>query len=112
MRLITILFLTVLMVVGCKSKQELVNATEDTTLDSKSTKSDRRQNRGERRVPPTVEEVFQMDSNNDGKLSATEVANSPLSRNFTTIDSNNDGFITIEEFNNAPKPSRKKGPKN
>ena len=53
--------------------------------------------------PPSIDEVFKMDTNNDGKLSKTEVSG-PLLTDFDKIDSNKDGFITRDEFKNAPKP--------
>lgn len=47
--------------------------------------------------------VSNMDSNNDGKLSKSEIQG-PLKNDFSKVDSNEDGYITEEEFNNAPAP--------
>jgi len=65
------------------------------------------QNREERRVPPTFEELIEkMDTNEDGKLSKAEIKG-PLKKNFDKIDTDEDGFITEEEFKKAPKPKRR-----
>ncbi|AFC25999.1 EF-hand domain-containing protein [Saprospira grandis] len=64
--------------------------------------------RGERKAPPTTEEVFeQMDADQDGLLAESEVKG-PLKKDFATIDANQDGFISPEELENAPKPEKKK----
>lgn len=54
--------------------------------------------------PPTIDELFSMDENNDGKLSKSEVSG-PLLNDFSKIDTNEDGFITREELEKAPKPN-------
>jgi len=55
---------------------------------------------------PTVEQLIsEMDTNNDGKLSETEVKG-PLKDDFSKIDINADGFLSKEELENAPKPER------
>lgn len=57
--------------------------------------------------PPTFSELIkELDENEDGKLSKTELKG-PLKENFTEIDTDEDGFITEEEFKNAPKPRRR-----
>ncbi|MGB5819911.1 MAG: EF-hand domain-containing protein [Saonia sp.] len=67
------------------------------------------QNRQERKEPPTFEELIeQMDANEDGKLSKSEIKGR-LKKDFEKIDADEDGFITAEEFEKAPKPER--GPK-
>lgn len=53
---------------------------------------------------PSIEEVFKMDTNGDGKLSKSEVKGRLLT-DFDKFDTNGDGFITREEFQNAPKPN-------
>lgn len=88
---------------GCKSQQTQIDDTASTVEKKSTDRTDR--NRGDRKAPPTVDEVFQMDTNNDGKLAKTELEG-PLARRFDTIDTNSDGFITREEFENAPKPKR------
>ncbi|GAA5222010.1 EF-hand domain-containing protein [Membranihabitans marinus] len=65
--------------------------------------------RGNRQGPPSVEDIFKMDSNEDGKLSKEEVEG-PLLEKFSTIDTNNDGYISKEELQNAPRPERRQGP--
>ena len=67
-------------------------------------------NRGERKGPPTFEELLsKMDKNEDGKLSKEEVKG-PLQRHFDQIDTNEDGLLTEEEFEKAPKPERRERP--
>lgn len=56
--------------------------------------------------PPSVEQIFkEMDANEDGKLSQTEVKG-PLKKHFSKIDANEDGFLTQEEVENG-KPKGK-----
>ena len=65
------------------------------------------QNRQERQKPPTFEELIEeMDSNEDGKLSADEIKGR-LKKDFAKIDTDEDGFITAEEFEKAPRPKRR-----
>jgi len=85
---------------GCKSQQ---NQIDDSVEQKSAERGDR--NRGDRKGPPSIGEVFKMDANNDAKLSKAEVEG-PLARRFDVIDINSDGFITREEFENAPKPKR------
>ena len=55
--------------------------------------------------PPSTDALFaQMDSDKDGKLSASEVKG-PLANDFSKIDTNSDGFITKAELEKAPKPT-------
>lgn len=49
----------------------------------------------------------EMDANNDGKLSKTEVKG-PLASDFSKIDADSDGFITKEEIGNAAKHNRQR----
>lgn len=53
-------------------------------------------------------DIFQMDTNNDGMLSKSEVKG-PILNDFDKIDTNGDGFISKEEFEKAPKPERGSG---
>ncbi|MGB5418241.1 DUF1566 domain-containing protein [Algibacter sp.] len=56
------------------------------------------------RERPSITEMFtEMDSNDDGRLSKTEVKG-PLQNDFSKIDTNNDGFIVEGELKNAPEP--------
>ncbi|NNE77366.1 MAG: EF-hand domain-containing protein [Pricia sp.] len=62
---------------------------------------------GQRKEPPTVDEIFeQMDKDEDGKLSEKEV-NGPLKDNFSKIDTDEDGFLSAEEIEKAPRPKRR-----
>ena len=62
---------------------------------------------------PNIDQLFeQMDANNDGKLSITEVKG-PLKEDFSIIDSNDDGYISKEELEdkakkNKPRPQGKR----
>lgn len=63
---------------------------------------------GPKGPPPSPEKLIeQMDSNKDGKLSATEVKG-PLKDNFEKFDANKDGFLTKEELENAPREKQKR----
>jgi hypothetical protein len=53
--------------------------------------------------PQFSELLSKMDTNKDGKLSASEVQGL-LKNNFSKIDTNKDGFITEAEFKNSPPP--------
>jgi Ca2+-binding EF-hand superfamily protein len=66
---------------------------------------------GERREPPKFSELLEkMDTDEDGKLSESEVKG-PLKENFAKVDIDEDGFITQEEFKKAPKPKREGSPR-
>ncbi len=54
--------------------------------------------------------LSEMDANNDGKLSKSEVKG-PLLNDFSKIDTNGDGFISKEELSNAPKPQQGRPPR-
>lgn len=60
----------------------------------------------ERKGRPTMTQLFKrMDSNNDGKISKTEIRGS-LASQFSKMDSNNDGFLVESEFKDMPRPNR------
>lgn len=66
-----------------------------------------RQGQGQRGERPDFAELLtKMDSNQDGKLSKTEVKGR-LQQNFAQIDSNQDGYLSAEEFAQAPPPPRR-----
>ena len=98
MKKIILASIITLTVIGC-SAQNTNSDRED----------DRRPPRGERGGPPSVEEIFKMDANKDGKLAKSEIKG-PLRRDFEKVDTNKDGFITKTELKNAPKPERGQGP--
>lgn len=67
------------------------------------------QQNGQRKEPPTVDEIFeQMDKDEDGKLSEKEVKG-PIKDDFAKIDTDEDGFLSKEEVKKAPKPERGQG---
>lgn len=62
----------------------------------------------EQKTPPTFSELLkEMDKDDDGLLSKTEVKG-PLKKGFSEIDTDEDGFISEEELKKAPKPKRRK----
>lgn len=87
-----VLLLFVFAISACKSQQ--------TTAEKAA--------RQARSGPPSIDEIFKMDTNQDGYLSINEVKG-PLKNDFTKVDLNKDGLISREEFEAAPKPDRKKG---
>ena len=90
-------FMLVVSFAACKST---TTATPTSTASKASTGN---QKKGQR---PNMEERFvEMDVNNDGKLSESEVKG-PIKDNFSTIDTDKDGFLSKEELKNAPKPER------
>ena len=99
LQLISII-LIVFLVMGCNT-QKTTNNTEQ-----------RSPGQRERTGRPSVEEIFSMDANQDGKLAKSELEG-PLLRDFSQIDSDGDGFITRTELENAPQPQRgQRPPKN
>jgi Ca2+-binding EF-hand superfamily protein len=65
------------------------------------------QNRTDRPNRPSFEQLLKnMDSNEDGKLSKSELKG-PLNNQFEKADTDEDGFVTKEEFENFPRPKRK-----
>ena len=78
-----------------------------TATDTVQTKSAQVQDQKGQR--PSIDDIFKMDTNNDGLLSKKEV-NGPLEREFDNIDTNGDGYISKEELTNAPKPERGQRP--
>ncbi len=102
---------------SCKSKESVNNNANEPQMESRSADQGSKGKRGERptrggdrKGPPSIDEVFKMDVNGDNRLSPSEVSESPMARHFTEIDSNNDGFISKEEFQNAPRPQRGQRP--
>ncbi len=91
---IGITMLAIVLIASCKSSE-----TENKKGDSQ------RQQGGQ---PSITQLLEQMDANNDGKLSESEVKG-PLKNDFSKIDTNDDGYITKEELEKAPKPERQVG---
>lgn len=93
MKNLMIVLCVMLLAIGCSSQKTSTDTNE------------RRPPQGERREPPSIDELFKMDVNQDSKLSKSEVEG-PIQRDFAKIDSDGDGFITRTELENAPKPQR------
>ena len=97
---ICLLFLT-----ACSSQNK---SSDTTSTEPKTEKKQGQRPQGQKGERPTFAKLLkEMDENNDGKLSKTEVKG-PLQKNFTKIDENNDGFISADEFKNSPPPPRKR----
>ena len=101
MKNVIIVLVVLIMASACGSRNNAATTTE--TQPARSEKP-------ARGGQPSIEEIFRMDTNNDGKLSQTEVAG-PLQRDFARIDANGDGFITRTELENAPRPQRGERPR-
>ena len=101
-----------LTIVSCKSKDKAIDTTNSRTQTQQQT--DRRTGQqGDRRGgggAPSVDRVFQQDTNGDGLLSKAEVKGRMAER-FDKIDTNGDGFISKQEFTDAPRPQRGQRPK-
>lgn len=67
------------------------------------------QNGSAQKGPPSVDEIFKMDTNQDGQLSKSEVKG-PLLNDFDKIDTDGNGFISRTELENAPKPQQGQRP--
>lgn len=90
---ILLILFTFTVLISCKSNQQ---------------KKDRQQPNGQR--PSSTEIISEMDSNQDGKLSKSEVKG-PIADGFATIDSNNDNFLTLEELQKAEKKQENRPPR-
>lgn len=78
--------------------------TQKTATDTTATKA-----RTERGGRPSIDQIFELDTNQDGKLAKSEVKG-PLLRDFATIDTDSDGFLSRKEVENAPQPQRGQRP--
>lgn len=111
MRILILLFAAALVTTSCKTNQNNTTQTANSTTKTKTKAGDRpTRGGGDKKGPPSIDEVFKMDANNDGMLSKTEVTGR-LAEQFDVIDVDNDGLITRTEFENAPKPQRGQRPK-
>lgn len=88
----------ILVTISCSTQNKTVTYDEN----SATTKS---QQQGQRDGERGNRDVFEMDTNNDGLLSKSEVKG-PIVNDFDKIDTNGDGFISKIEFEAAPKPER------
>ena len=96
MKILITAALAIVLFIGCKSNKEAIVQEQNVV--------EKRDNR-KGQEPPSIDEIYKLDSNNDGLLSKSEVKG-PLERDFDKIDSNGDGFITREELEKAPKPEK------
>jgi len=96
---------------ACNSQKQSTATPQDQSTNARPEKASERQGNRPRGLPST-EKIFELDANQDGKLSKTEVKG-PLLNDFEKIDTNGDGFISKEELEKAPKPQRgQRPPKN
>ena len=91
---------------ACNSQKQTATPPEEPASTTRTERTDRSRNQ---QGPPSMEKVFEMDANKDGKLSKAEVKGKLLN-DFSKIDTNADGFITKEELEKAPKPQRGQRP--
>ncbi len=91
---------------ACSSQKKTTPTSEESATTTRAERPDRQRNQ---QGPPSMEKVFEMDTNKDGKLSKAEVKG-PLLNDFSKIDTNADGFISKEELEKAPKPQRGQRP--
>lgn len=96
---ISILIVSLVLLSNCGSTEPSNSSTKNNTS-SKTTSS----RNGER--PDAASLMKQMDANNDGKLSESEVQG-PLKEVFSKIDVDKDGFLSLEELEDAPTPQRR-----
>ncbi len=99
MKYLPIIFAALLLVAmtSCASSK-----TEDV---AETTRTERSQRGGQRGGPPSIDQIFEMDTDGNGMLSKSEVQG-PLEEMFDTIDIDSDGYLTREEVENAPRPER------
>ncbi|CAZ97467.1 YHYH protein [Zobellia galactanivorans] len=92
MKNLLLILLTFSILISCKSNQEKKEQQEPN-----------------KQKPSSTQIISELDSNEDGKLSKSEVKG-PIADDFTNIDSNNDGFLTLEELNKAEKNQEHRPP--
>lgn len=101
---LTAAFLVIILTMSCKSQKETVTTENRTQLEPRQRKSAERNRQGTK-ARMTVDEVFKMDANGDGKLAKTEVKGR-MAKDFERFDTDKDGLISREEFENAPRPKK------
>lgn len=87
-----------LVTISCSTQNKTVTYDENSAAPKSQQQGQRGGERGGR-------DIFEMDTNNDGILSKSEVKG-PIADDFDTIDTNGDGLISKAEFEAAPKPER------
>jgi hypothetical protein len=92
MKNLLLLLLVFTILISCKSNPE---------------KKEQQEPNGQR--PSSTQIISELDSNEDGKLSKSEVKG-PIAGDFTNIDSNHDGFLTLEELKKAEKNQENRPP--
>lgn len=95
------------LVTACGSQKNTTSSTKSTESRPQSQQQGS-QRGGQQGGKPSIDEIFKMDANGDGKLSKSEVSG-PLANDFSTIDTNGDGYLSKSEVENAPKPQRGQG---
>ncbi len=93
MRYTLLLLFSHIILISCKSNQEIKGQQEPN-----------------RQRPSSAQIISEMDNNEDGKLSRDEVIG-PIANDFKNIDSNDDGFLNLEELNKAEKSQRNRPPR-
>jgi hypothetical protein len=94
--LVIVILLVMFLACGSKQKKEQDGKEQ---APQKNGQQDQRPEQGR----PSVSDIFaELDSNQDGKLSESEVKG-PLANDFSAIDSNSDGYLEKEELKNAPR---------
>lgn len=92
-----VILLMVMVTMSCNAQKAAVSG---------ETNSQNRPQKGER---PSLDEIFKMDTNEDGKLDKSEVEGQLL-QDFAKIDTDKDGFLSRKEINSTPKPQKGKRP--
>lgn len=93
---------------GSSNKVDQTSQVQNSTQTETRSSTRERPQQGNRQGPPSVDEIFKMDTNNDGLLAKSELKGRLL-EDFTKIDTNKDGFISKEELESRPKPQRGQG---
>jgi hypothetical protein len=78
-------------------------------ISCKSNQGKREQQDPNGQRPSSTQIISELDSNEDGKLSKSEVKG-PIANDFRNIDRNHDGFLTLEELNKAEKNQNNRPP--
>lgn len=101
--LFSLLFISGLLALGCNTNKSTTETTEKSSTREQPSRSGRQQG------PPSIDQLFELDQDGDGKLSKSEVKGR-IANDFDKIDADGDGFLTREEVENAPRPRRGQRP--